>query len=1732
MRGRRGEQGLALVMVVVVLVGLLIIATPFAISMRRLESGAFLERELESARAGALVALAAGRRHLEDTHPYYDLDTPWSDDFDELHPLDLEERFTGQLDRNPKGAVRSIRVDDEAGKVHLSTASPWLLANILGGRTSLTAGVDETADSLPVVSEKGFPSTGLLWIDDEVIEYSGMDTGIFEECRRGFASENLILSRARSHEAGTEVLDFRILLLTEYGWRIRPGIFDSYRRVDGIKEIGWFGEMSYTADELDAARPFLTVHGAATAFVSPQEILDATTPSLGRPQLLVADGRLLGPGTILEIEDDSGEKEWAFVTRARPWDGGWRIELLEPLLLRHDDKGSVVRRLRKEPVNVNTAPLRVLVALLKGLGRSPEADVITPTEASKLAVRLGELTGGMDPGMAQVFLIDGVETGDYSMLDLTSAGLHLEDLGRAPSDYTEAELTAHLEGLISHRPARRLSETAAVQIAARIREETPDSHEALRSLLDVAVGEGEIRGEDRDVILRCALDPGDAEIVGGTAPFTYGSRGVFSVHAAASENFPSGKERGRAFVREVVSVAPSGEIAHVYRSQRDFQEAASLGPGLDGWESFPALLSSGPGDGPMPDLGIGGGLGLMFDRPDDESLIGMAESYASALGLGREGVDRAGTLIAGRPGPSPDEQTSFLGPSPVRSSLPNTLHFDEGTAGLLGREPEGMAFHDGPLTLATTGVEPPLVSSAGWMLPFAVEFWFEVQDPEAETILFDGGVGELEDRVLIALVDGELIFRVNDTSIPDFEVEMPEGRTPPAGEIRYAFDDGLSLLPGVPYHLLAYVGGASDDAMALFVDGVPRGQRSFTTFLTEDVSSDAGGSIVSSTSKMDLPVNSTAGFPRQGVLRVGYEILEYIDKDEDSFLITAAGIDDPFGGRGRRGTLASDHEASETVSLLGYSLPLGSTMANQGGGTLAGDLDAFGVAELDPERLGTHTISVVVNVGLGTMTVTIPVGVGLGPDDSTIPVRQAGSAPFGPGTFQSSGGYALLYVDYEGVFGRSFPDPEGGAQEWTFPPDAEDGSVIGGGEVVRYSGFDGQSLTGCSRNFSGIPVSIGPNPSPLLEGEIPHISGRGFFDEARSYITRFDAVLTGSDGDLPEEPRVLVIPLSVGVTGGNLWEDYYPLYDSAPPGLSGFMQIDLDFNEEGGSTEWVRWDTATSEYFVRDEILAIQAVTTLIEAAGLWDPNAATVTEDLVESLRLALDHRGQLGTVDGDHAVGARCLPTHLIAGWDIQLEPVAGLPGRNDAVTLVSPLGEKEWHRVNYAVGPEWNTGWGQAVLVGLRDPVADEFFRTDPGEDGNLATEDIEPLLDVSFDPDSSIRRRVEELQQDSRRFTRFIKAPSRELPSAPISEFSLGQDWSGRLSPGNAVVDELRFHMSSVPGPFLLPMARFSLSEDLEFEEEQVLELRTSSLQLVHTRLADPTMGPDALEILSTLPQGGGLLLVGEEIVSYAGVDPVDSGGVFLTGRGLYGTPRGFHRLDEPVMCLDFWPSSPLSERLSDESGFVPLVDASEFPDGPGLVWVGEELIGYESRDVRGLVMPSIEGKTAVMERGLLRGRYGTVPGEHEAGTIVRWQPQRFRDRALLGHDVPASESGCLTTHALGAFFTDLAIAVDLPDETVGLDVRVVIGQDDSPHVEQGESSNVLEFQSQEIGETTIMGSLSRQGDQMDLYLFTRYLPGAFDSQWYGSHGWKQAPRVHSVVLSSLQPTLILEHEEWR
>jgi len=75
-----------------------------------------------------------------------------------------------------------------------------------------------------------------------------------------------------------------------------------------------------------------------------------------------------------------------------------------------------------------------------------------------------------------------------------------------------------------------------------------------------------------------------------------------------------------------------------------------------------------------------------------------------------------------------------------------------------------------------------------------------------------------------------------------------------------------------------------------------------------------------------------------------------------------------------------------------------------------------------------------------------------------------------------------------------------------------------------------------------------------------------------------------------------------------------------------------------------------------------------------------------------------------------------------------------------------------------------------------------------------------------------------------------------------------------------------------------------------------------------------------------------------------------------------------------------------------------------------------------------------------------------------------------------------------------------------------------------------SKNIFFFDDPEHGKHR--NPVMRQGDFLELRVFTRYGAGAFDPLNFSANGWKYSPLLKALSVEYAEPTLVFRHDEWR
>ncbi|MBI4878200.1 MAG: hypothetical protein HY812_00870 [Planctomycetes bacterium] len=1718
-RGSGKERGAALMAVILVLMALITIALPFALSMRSQDKSATIQVFREKSQVTARSALSLAEEMLAATDPDRD-ETPHYDSPEEL-AVRLgagAERF-GQPASDPRGTIWSAISADEQGKVNVNHASLHLLGNLLGGTRLAERLKPEEELEVRLAGAEGLPEQGVVWVDGELILYRSRSGRTLSGITRGFSTSVVASLPPGDHAAGAPVLDYRALLAAVYPWKIAPGTFRGCATVRALKDIARFGEAAFSADEIDGLEADLTVHSVlpgSERFLATARLVLAAGPGDEARELIVAGGASLGPGTVVRIRQEDAEEYNLVVAVDEAGGDLFRLVLQEPVEREYEADLALVDALARAPVNVNSCSRRVLVALMEG-------------------VRL---------------------RGSFEQVDRK-----------------EAEL-----------------------IAERVLEARPLAGPEAFAVLLAALREGDaISADDQTALLLNAENALCASLAVSTAPFVYRSYGVFTIDAAASENLPLGREQSRSFARVVSQVFPAGAALTLFASQLDFEEAIRLSRTGKYWATFPENVQDFDAFHEPPSR-LRSALAGRHARQESEE-----PAYARLAPVRKEGLRV----------PSPEDPG--LEPGQVEEAQLRVLHFDgtpldETDTGSDRVDGYDMAAR-GPLALGVESDLLELLDGKGWPKPFCLEMWWQPGEESGtrESILFDSGYAgseehaELTNRIFASYdgAGGELVFRVADAAVPDpIGDEFPGQRDDldparfPAqiGHIRYAFDDGLEFDPTVPYHLSFYARGTKPSDLVLLVDGVPRGRRAFQTRLAEplDPPGDAGpfANIPGYTAGQDfkIKVEDASLFPPWGIVRIGWELIEYLDRT-DKELIVSRVAGDAFGGRARRGSRGQDHEESEeseAVELFGYAAVLLSEYVPHGNTGLKNALGEFGIAMVDPDADEASKSINVEFTETGGGAASLPVGTGIDSTVTSLPLVALGNPNASSSSTAASASLESLF-DEDGGFALvvSCPrrPPSTGGNEtvqmgdrqaqfsWTNVLRSTNGEIIGLGELIRYGGFANNTLMAVERAPGAAEnAEWAGDTCNLLQVEDSAVDADKSATWAHAHVAEW--ALEPSESGYEQKQPIFVVPLSVKIGLGHekVVQDY-PVPRRGQQGLTRpeMVQIGTGFagREEGGGTEWVRYDDIGAGCFVRDEPTRVRSVVDILardltvfftkKNAGSSDmPTAAAIAKALnyeeiagtqkdkneiaqeakLQSTRLdggVLAFRGVLGTGAKRHPQEARVLPVFRT----FRNESIyTARPGARDFVTLVDPLTHsQEEQRVNYGYCETDVEGWGAfachlafevGVLGEYRSNFYDLFSRVDPDDPGAamdaLANQNIE-----------------------SRDLTRLLKFPSGELPSRIGENLYLGGDMYGAPSPGGGLLDEAEFFAPDTPSKVLPRHPRYVLGRDDKLEPDEPLYLRRDVLRYNLWDRGGPVI--EAIDPVGNLPDDGFVLLIDDEFIAFSDVDMPDEGReaeltVAVNGRGFLGTPIQMHRGSAAARELTFLRVSRLEKSIGPDDHELVLKDAGDFPTRGGLVQIGRELLGYTRKEDNKLVMPLWRDPERRGDVGLLRGRFGTRPEAHVEGTLVLLFPARYEDRYRPRADDPELAYLGFFLKAKGGFYQELSWQAENASELADLVVEARVGGRGRFTEDPAQAPDVFFFEA--AAGAPGPSNILRQGDSLELRVFTRFKEGAFDAAVFepdpgaargGSNEWKRAPRLRALGVEWLAAPARLAYEEW-
>lgn len=1318
-----------------------------------------------------------------------------------------------------------------------------------------------------------------------------------------------------------------------------------------------------------------------------------------------------------------------------------------------------------------------------------------------------------------------------------------------------------LEGLKMRGASRGVDRAAAERVADRIIAARPLTGMAsLFAILDLMVErEKSLDGEQRVAILVNAEHSGCYDLDYATAPFCWASDGVVEVRAAASLNYElNGRERARAFLRELVATAGAGRSVRVLQTQRDFEEPWRISRRAREWTTFPENLNVFTG-------GVGSALpqSRLPAMAQPRSRFPSEESHEAGARLATAWYDLQGPPID------------------------RTWHMDGRRDDVDSKDPEGWRVADGVLAFDPGGGGGGLSIALSQNLsgterpkPFGVSLWWNPGDDlGSEQVLFDwkcNGAAlnpDLSDRVRLRLVGGRLEFEVNDAFLRASDQDLYTSK------IVYDFTDGLLLEGDTWYHVTAFCRGNRAGQMSLWVDGKPRGKWSHYARLAGSFTASSTGS-----SRLSLDVarlaEGTAKFPPRGAVRLGSEVVEY-SAVSGGTLTVARDDDDRFGGlrpapstqqsqaaSSGAGVSGANHPSSEGVELYGYSARLASDVP-AGNVTLGADgLPEWGVAKVSSSMA---KVAVTMSVqqpggGGGGPPQPIELGRGFDADVTTIDVvKLDGGQLADDGPLLKGGGYAALVSYY---FGRITARDDQNNQTGDLDTyQSTTSSWIQGIEVIHYGSCSGGQLRNVRRgqalaselsktDFAEFNTTAAPGTSTIYR-----------FLERHAFVVRPSKEVFA--GYAPTDFTVLVVPLSVVVTGSPNRTLLVPESVANDDDLPEMAQIESTTTEGAfDPTEWIRYDAIVQDQNGAWNLLRAdpKRIHTAAEAAygwnrpagrsDAWDPSNNTndflfavasnpagfgesdaAYEDLLEALNdesllggnpdgntgsgspHALAFRGVLDTgwKDKRHDAGAEVFPVFRTARTGPR-------PGRHDEVTIVGSANERpERHFINYAWCQDSAEDHPGACHVALLTASGVRYVET--------------PGLGISGTSAANVAANIT-WYAESRNFARLLKFPSGELPSRwdGSSTLTIGGA-AGATGGGRAKVDEVRLFAAEDPQP-ILAHGLHQLTRDLSATESNRFEINDDALRFPHDGAGQIGATPQLHTDACVWQIGDEYLLCGERQMGRPVVQEIAPDGRLRFSGADDFFAAGFHAAGETAQVLPWLAMTRLNSGLSASDSRIELHDAGGFPRR-GCVLIDQEVIAYTDLDGSGgapaLYVPTFladpDGRTSGGDgEAAFRGRYGSPAMTHAADAIVMFWPYRYPDGYAERADLPELAALELPFAARRALWHAFTWSERQGDPLVRLVAQARVRGRGGFAADPALDPDFFVFD--RPGTREQPNRIDRQGDLLLLRFLVDYREGAWDPVDFTGNAWKRAPLLELVAVEYLADRVVERHEETR
>ncbi len=1687
----RADAGVAFILVLTVLLGLLVLASPFlvvAVNDHSVSASVIADAQVE---VGTTQLLRYGAWKLENTADgrAYHVESDFN------VPIDLATDrgtlVTGAdglpiLSRNdPRGETWDLRVRDEQSLPNLWSASPYMIAGSLC-RTVLT-GEDLTPDAVEVNLEdaSALPlKAGAIWVDGERITYATRDGNRLLNCGRGAPGGG----KGRKHKVETYAIDDRareIAMLPFKSPRAKGGWREPTDPA-AAKEITLYGDGVLIPIEVDRLAREFTVDswrvtgspwGPGQMLRQPIDLATQTDTSDGFP-IRVKNNDGINPGTLIRITDGVNT-EYAFVVASRRGNTNATLVLAEAPQHDYSDRSTWVSPLVRHPVNINTCTKDTLKRIITGL----------------------QITAGQR------------NQGNKGRVTVASA-----------------EIVADV--IVGSRPIKDLEQLRDI----------------LQTTSDTSLGIFDQM--QLFAVFRNAVDANDWTLGTSTVPFCFKSYDYFTLTASATVCDPAGTQLAHRRVTERVRVAQPGTRVVRLDTQEDFES-----PIVHARESNYTTTHPNPVErvnpwaqneipaSRIPRMMMGTALSKSKDpnkqdKGADDADRGVfpnkTEGDVRLWPARMEGLFGYSEHFDGRAFQMPDNvDPADIDPEgwklergaykvPLRDSgqrnPSNRASGGRGGGGGFGGGGRRRGGRQNGSILGQTGPNPMKLDM--WIRPDAL----------GQMTFFDLQGSDPDQRVTFsAQGGGEITIKVRDRTI------QKPGDIEEACETKFRPPTGL-WKPHTFYHAGFSMRGCKPDEISVFWDGMKRGEAKYSTTLSGSMSD----------SDTSFSVERADDWPQRGVCWVGREAIEFRRVGTSFDVITypnvayqssgalAGGNVTGGTGRGRRGTPACPHAAGEPVTVFGYSTLAKPQTGNsglaipKGGGTLASALGPWMFASFkgndeiplpgssgftfrvqDPNKSGGDKLELLPPAAIlddykksfqatgGYIIILGLTPMNTPPGANVTLTWQAELATYQ--SFDSSGMGTLLGV-------QPVPNPPN--------PDLATGANQTGNFIIwntRQTQYL-YSTNPPSPNFSAVfPISVGlssvtgyltPKASQGATQIVPeHVSlGVPDYDDIKTHLIEWIAYyhIDTQKKMLLCDDRNRITDACANVAGimlaqlpqgtGNNGQNLSPL---APPLIA---RDRLKMRGQGGTDifGYVKTSSGQKRHETSEDVTPVFRV---VQYPGIGF-NVPTQPNQQPSGVQGApAPGWGDSVTLETANATVRK----RFDVTWSAAAKPPAAADG------LVS-VGESPGQDFSQRAIPLGGEGDRDQYLRLLKFPSG-ELPRIGPGAKAR-AGGDVEG---------NTMEGRLDELRVSPIQTDRFILwdhaamglNASQAVANAPALSLQGISETANEIPVANAhwylnaianvpSTGQSGGGGSNAPFQVILPDGR-----GIEYDSE----------------------------LVGFPNNDAGLVQIDDEVIAFRRTGRTSKGAPAILDceRGVMGTTPQRHGYGANVIFLDFIPTTMLSEALNATQSILNVASEASFANTGGLLLIDKELVHYDEIRGRSFAMPPILDDKGEEVGGLFRGRFGTVPTRHDNEAIVIEMPFRYWDRWAESPDNPEISFYECAINRPGAWFDRFGYDEFRPNSNVQI-VTLVRTEPDVPWcTDPSRASPKLWRFENGLEQDKSLHVLGRHGSALEVRFYVRYLANSFDPVTLTAHDWKSTPELRWAEFQYLDETQVIQRE---